>query len=106
MNKEFRIECEECDNISLVQVENVDNPQQDLQVKFGKWCPYSSDFEFKIPYDSIVSYGTSDAGLDQAYQAKVEIVEQVYNSMNAQLQQEEIGKVLENGVTNDQTDQV
>jgi hypothetical protein len=91
--------------LSLVEVQNPDNPQQDLQVKFSKWCPYSIDYEFKIPYDGIISYGTSDAGLDQAYQSKVEVVEQVMNSRNAQLQQEEINKVLETGVDNDQTDQ-
>lgn len=95
-------------SLSLVQVENTDNSQQDLQVKFGKWCPYAVDIEFKIPYDSVVSYGVADPGLDQAYQAKVEVVDQVVNSRNAQLQQEEINKVLGNGngVENDQANQV
>jgi hypothetical protein len=91
--------------LSLVEVKNSDNPQQDLQVKFAKWCPYSSEYEFKIPYDVVVSYGISDAGLDQAYQSKVEVVEQVMNSRNAQLQQEEIEKVLASGGVDDQTDQ-
>jgi hypothetical protein len=89
--------------LSLIEVNNTDNPQQDLQVKFGRWCPYSSDHQFRIPYDSVIAYGAADPGLDQAYQAKVEVVEQVMNSRNAQLQQEEIDKVLQTEVVDDQT---
>lgn len=88
--------------LSLIEVNNTDNPHQDLQVKFARWCPYSSDYEFRIPYDSVISYGASDPGLDQAYQSKVEIVEQTINSRNAQLQQEEIDKVLQAEGVDDQ----
>jgi hypothetical protein len=80
--------------LSLIAVENVENPQQDLQVKFSRWCPYSTDTQFKIPYDTVMSIGTCDPNLSVAYVNKVNQVEEITNSKNAQLQQEEIQKVL------------
>lgn len=80
--------------LSLVAVNNQDNPEQDLQVKFSKWCPYSIDYQFKIPYDTVMAIGSCDPGLAVAYSNKVEQVNQILNSKNAQLQQEEIEKVL------------
>lgn len=67
--------------------------RQDLQVKFTKWCPYSVDYQYKIPYDSVMAIGVPDAGLEQAYRAKIEQLTQLMNQ-NAQLQQEEIEKVI------------
>ena len=81
-------------SLSLVAVTNEDNPQQDLQVKFSRWCPYSTDYQFKIPYDSVMAIGSCDPGLAVAYTNKVSQVEQLANSKNAQLQQEEIEKVI------------
>lgn len=73
--------------LQLVQVNNQDNPQQDLQVKFSRWCPYAVDSQFRIPYDSVVAIGSPDAGLEQAYVAKVEQVKQVNETENAKQQQ-------------------
>jgi hypothetical protein len=80
--------------LSLISVDNEENSQQDLQVKFSKWCPYSTDYQYKIPYDSVMAIGNCDPGLAVAYTNKVSQVEQVLNSKNAQLQQEEIQKVI------------
>ena len=41
---------------------------QEVQVRFSKWLPYSSDTQFKIPFASVLAVGTADAGLAQAYQ--------------------------------------
>lgn len=59
--------------LSLISVPNEDNPTQDLQVKYSKWCPYSVESSFRIPYDGILTIGTPDPGLTQAYMAKVEV---------------------------------
>ena len=63
------------------------------QVKFSRWCPYSVDYQFKITYDSVTAIGIPDSGLEQAYRAKIAQVTQSINT-NAQLQQEEIEKVI------------
>ena len=76
-----------------LQLIQVDNGEQDLQVKFSKWCPYSIDTQFKIPYDAVTAIGVPDSGLVRAYLAKVEQVEEVLNQ-NAKLQQEEIESVI------------
>lgn len=57
--------------LSLVTTDN----QEDLQVKFGKWCPYSPDTRFKIPYDCVMSIGRCDSNLELAYLNRVEEVE-------------------------------
>jgi hypothetical protein len=81
-------------SLSLVSVSNQDNPQQDLQVKFSKWCPYSTDSQYKIPYDSVMAIGSCDPGLAVAYWNKVEQVEQALTGASDQLQQEEIQKAI------------
>ena len=58
--------------LSLIQAPNVENPEQDLQVKFSKWCPYAVESGFRIPYEGILTIGTPDPGLAKAYMAKVE----------------------------------
>jgi len=57
--------------LELINVENLDNPAQDLQVKYSRWCPFSIETQFRIPYDGVLSLGDPDPGLAQAYQAKV-----------------------------------
>jgi hypothetical protein len=68
--------------LSLISIENQDNPEQDLQVKFSKWCPY----------DGVLAIGQPDLGLAQAYQAKIEQHDQITENMKQQ--QEEIQKVI------------
>lgn len=64
--------------LSLISV-NGEDDAQDLQVKFSRWCPYSVDYQFKIPYNSVTAIGIPDSGLEQAYRVKIE---QVTQSMN------------------------
>lgn len=85
--------------LSLVSINNVENPEQDLQVKYSKWCPYSTDVQFRIPYDGVLSIAQPDSGLASAYEAKVEQAEKIIadnleESENLRLQQEEISKVI------------
>jgi hypothetical protein len=40
---------------------------QDVQVRFNKWLPFSSDTQFKIPFAGVLAVGQVDAGLSQAY---------------------------------------
>ncbi len=64
--------------LSLINVAD-ENSQQDLQVKFSKWCPYSTDYQYKIPYDSVLAIGTPDIGLEQAYKTKINHLAELIN---------------------------
>ena len=70
-----------------------ENMSQDLQVKFSKWCPYSMDYQYKIPYDSVMAIGVCDTGLEQAYRDKIKNLNKIMNQ-NAQLQQENTDEVI------------
>ena len=51
-----------------LNTESVSNDaNQEVQVRFSKWLPYSSDTQFKIPFASVMAVGTADPGLAQAY---------------------------------------
>jgi hypothetical protein len=60
--------------LSLIAVPNEEDPEKDLQVKYSKWCPYSLESSYRIPYDGILTIGTPDPGLTKAYMAKVDVV--------------------------------
>jgi len=60
--------------LSLIAVPNEEDPEKDLQVKYSKWCPYSVESSFRIPYDGILTIGNPDPGLTSAYMAKVNVV--------------------------------
>ena len=63
----------------------VEEAGAELQVKFSKWNPYSSDNQFKLPYDSVMTIGEPEEGLKNAYVAKiaeVELVEEVNNEQD------------------------
>lgn len=79
--------------LKLIEVSNPDQPEQDLQVKFSRWCPYSIDTQFRIPYDAVTAMGVPDSGLERAYIAKVEQVTQ-FETQNQQLQNEEIEQAI------------
>ena len=53
----------------ILNVEGTDDAtvNQEVQVRFSKWLPYSSDTQFKIPFASVMAVGTADPGLAQAY---------------------------------------
>ena len=55
-----------------------DNPQylteqygMEYQIRFSKWNPYSSDWQYKIPYDSVMTISNPEPGLQQAYENKI-----------------------------------
>jgi hypothetical protein len=57
--------------LDLIEVS--DKPEEmNLQVKFSKWCPYSVDYQFRVPYDAVLAIGEPDQGLLTAYKSKVE----------------------------------
>ncbi|AOO12804.1 hypothetical protein Sn130910_157 [Cyanophage S-RIM44] len=60
----------------ILELVNADGSadRHDLQVKFSKWCPYSVDFEFRVPYDTVLAIGEPDQGLAQAYRGKVQVI--------------------------------
>ena len=56
-----------------LNTESVNNEaNQEVQVRFSKWLPYSSDTQFKIPFASVMAVGTADPGLAQAYNNTVQ----------------------------------
>ena len=63
--------------LSLSSVPNPENPERDLQVKFSKWCPYAIEQQYRIPYDGVLTIGTPDPGLAQAYRAKIDATQAV-----------------------------
>lgn len=58
-------------SLSIVEVPLQNEIGTDLQVKFTRWCPYSPDVEFKLPYDAIMSIASCEINLEQAYLEKV-----------------------------------
>jgi hypothetical protein len=70
--------------LSIVEVPLQEKVGTDLQVKFTRWCPYSSDTEFKLPYDSVLSVATPDSSLAEAYEQKIlaEFGEQISENKN------------------------
>ncbi len=93
--------------LTLVNINNVENPEQDLQVKYSKWCPYSTDTQFRIPYDGVLAIGQPDPGLALAYEAKVQQAQELIaarneQTENARLQQQEIDKVINPEVVTDE----
>jgi hypothetical protein len=43
----------------------------EYQIRFSKWNPYSSDWQYKIPYDSIMTISNPEPGLQKAYENKI-----------------------------------
>ncbi len=39
----------------------------EYQVRFSKWNPYSSDWQYKIPYDMVMTISNPEPGLQQRY---------------------------------------
>jgi len=58
---------------SLEVFENED----DVQVKFSKWCPYSDDVSFRTAYANVISVATASPGLEQAYKQKIQEVQSI-----------------------------
>jgi hypothetical protein len=43
----------------------------EYQVRFSKWNPYSPDWQFKIPYDCVMTISTAEPGLENAWRQKI-----------------------------------
>jgi len=43
----------------------------EYQVKFSKWNPYSTDWQFKIPYDCVMTISEPEPGLENAWKQKL-----------------------------------
>jgi hypothetical protein len=61
--------------LDLVSVPTTDDTDRDLQVKFSKWCPYALDASYRISYAGVLTIGTPDPGLAEAYRRKVELAQ-------------------------------
>ena len=53
--------------------------QMEYKVKFSKWNPYSTDWQYKIPYDCIMTISTPEPGLQNAWEQKLKQVEELSN---------------------------
>jgi hypothetical protein len=75
----------------ILNVEGTDNAtvNQEVQVRFSKWLPYSSDTQFKIPFASVMAVGTADTGLGQAYTNTVQQAIAAEDAAKGQTQQVE-----------------
>ena len=52
-----------------------DPSNQEVQVRFSKWLPYSSDTQFKVAFSTLISIAAPDPGLVEAYRGTVEQAE-------------------------------
>ena len=43
----------------------------EYQVRFSKWNPYSPDWQFKIPYDCVMTISNPEPGLENAWKLKI-----------------------------------
>ena len=66
----------------------VEEAGAELQVKFSKWNPYSSDVQFKLPYDSVMTIGEPEEGLKDAYVRKIAEVQLIEEESAKQKAQE------------------
>jgi hypothetical protein len=66
--------------LSLISAPEFSKNNEDLQVKFSKWCPFSTDTQYKISYNAIIAIGTPDTGLEEAYRTKINIITQNINN--------------------------
>ena len=48
-----------------------DPSSQEVQVRFSKWLPYSSDTQFKVGFNTFISVAAPDPGLIEAYRGTV-----------------------------------
>ena len=82
--------------LELISVPNPEDPARDLQVKFSKWCPYSVDNTYRIPYDGILTIGAPDPGLTQAYRAKIDEQQDKNSEAQRAAVEEAVGTAIPN----------
>lgn len=54
----------------------------EYQIRFSKWNPYSSDWQYKIPYDCVMTISNPEPGLQQAYENKITEKRELENGGN------------------------
>ncbi|MFZ9204307.1 MAG: hypothetical protein ACO22L_00265 [Candidatus Nanopelagicaceae bacterium] len=54
----------------------------EYQIRFSKWNPYSSDWQYKIPYDCVMTISNPEPGLQQAYENKITEKRELQNDGN------------------------
>ena len=56
----------------------------EYQVRFSKWNPYSTDFQFKIPYDCVMTISNAEPGLENAWKQKLAQREELENGRSTE----------------------
>ena len=51
----------------------------EYQVRFSKWNPYSPDWQFKVPYDCVMTISSPEQGLQDAYEKKLQEKKELTN---------------------------
>ena len=51
----------------------------EYQVKFSKWNPFSVDWQFKVPYDCVMTISNPEPGLQNAYEKKLQDKKELTN---------------------------
>ena len=51
----------------------------EYQVRFSKWNPYTNDWQFKLPYDCVMTISNPEPGLQNAWQEKVDQLREIEN---------------------------
>ena len=51
----------------------------EYQVRFSKWNPYSTDWQFKIPYDCVMTISEPEPGLENAWKQKLTQKKEIEN---------------------------
>lgn len=67
-----------------------DPSSQEVQVRFSKWLPYSSDTQFKVGFSTLISVAAPDPGLIEAYNNTVAQAEAM-EAAAAETQVEQVG---------------
>lgn len=60
--------------LDIIQQEDMSSVT-DVQVQFTRWMAFSSEYQFKIPYDSVITIGAPEPSLKKAYENKVKAAE-------------------------------
>lgn len=55
---------------------STDDDPTNVQVKFTKWMPFSSEVQFKVPYDTVLTIGEPEKSLKEAFERKVKAAEE------------------------------
>lgn len=91
----------------MERTENENKPNQEIQVRFAKWCPYSSDTVFKIPFSSVISVGEVDQGLAEAYDRTIkQAIEFEQTNKVVRVEQNDPGQVESEEELDDQATEI